>query len=73
MSGGRIADCEVYLSEDSAKWGNPVATVKLKNEPTAQNIHFKQPSTGRYLKVIIKSTHGKNDPSAAIAELGIIE
>ena len=73
QSNARIADCEVYLSDDAAQWGKPAATVKLKNESTAQAIRFEPPATGRYLKVIIKSTHAEKDPSAAIAELGIIE
>ena len=69
----RAADCEVYLSNDSAQWGSAVATVQLANEPTAQNIKFKSPASGRYLKFVIKSTHGQNNQNVSIAELGIIE
>ena len=69
----RAADCEVFLSNDPAQWGNPVAIVRLDNEPTAQNIDFQSPATGRYLKFVIKSTHNQNNPNTAVAELGIIE
>ncbi|MEI8122621.1 MAG: discoidin domain-containing protein [bacterium] len=69
----RAADCEVYLSNDPAQWGNPVATVRLENESTAQNIDFKTPASARYLKITIKSTHTPDNPNVAIAELGIIE
>ena len=72
-SGSRAADCEVYVSDNAAQWGNPVATAKLKNEATTQTIRFDAPATGRYMKVIIKSTHAKDNPNAGFAELGIIE
>ena len=73
QSGARVADCEVYISDDSAQWGKPAAIITLKNESAAQTIKFQAPTTGRYLKVIIKSTQGKHEPTAAIAELGIVE
>ena len=73
QASSRVADCEVYVSDDSNQWGDAVATVKLKNEATAQNIRFEKLGTGRYLKVIIKSTHAKDNPNAGFAELGIIE
>lgn len=73
QSTSRVADCEVYVSDDSAQWDKPAATAKLKNEAIAQTIRFDAPATGRYIKVMIKSTHAKDNPNAAIAEIGIIE
>ena len=75
--GGRVGDCEVYVSDNPDQWGNPVAVGKLKkefsNDSLPQTIRFESTATGRYMKVIIKSTQGTNHPNAAIAELRTIE
>jgi len=77
--GARVAECEVYLSNDATQWGDPVATVDLRTKTEMQSdsasrtIRFQAITTGRYLKVLIKSTQSVNDPAAAIAELGTIE
>jgi hypothetical protein len=72
MASCRPADCEIYLSQDSSNWGKPVATVKLEDSDEMQNIDFKVPASGRYLKFVVKTSQ-KKSPHTAIAELGILE
>ncbi len=72
MPGCRPAGCEVYLSADASHWSEPVATVKLDNSGDLQDIDFKTPANGRYLKFVVKSSHN-NSPHTAIAELGILQ
>ena len=70
----RTADFEVYISNDPTQWGNAIEKARLGNESATQNIKYKFPVTGRYLKLIIKSNHGPgNADLTAIAEVGTIE
>lgn len=68
----RTADCDVFLSNDLNNWGDPAATATLENSGDVQTILFKQPTSGRYLKFVAKSSHN-SDPNTAIAELDILE
>ena len=69
---GRAADCEVYLSETDSHWADPIATVTANDFRDPTEIRFKDRATGRYLKIVVKSSHNQN-PTTAIAELGILE
>jgi hypothetical protein len=73
QSSSRVADCEVYVSDDTNQWGAPAASTKLNNEATPRTVRFSAPAAGRYMKIIIKSTHTKDSPNAAFAEIGIFE
>lgn len=68
---GRIADYEVYASEDvsaiAGAWGDPVATGTFVNTATAQTASFPAQSA-RYLKLVALSEANGN-PWATVGEL----
>jgi hypothetical protein len=68
---GRIADCEVYCSDDPNAWVAPAAKVKWPNSDQLQTVVFKQPVKARYLKVVARSEVNRN-PYASIAELDVL-
>ena len=71
LANGRIAQAEVYCSNDPASWPAPVAQVKWPNTRDLQTVHFKQPVKARYLKVVALSEVNGN-PYTSIAELDIL-
>jgi len=71
VGNGRIHDCEIYLSDDTSNWGQPVATAKLSDTGELQTILFKAPASGRYLKFLAKTSFGIQ-PIIAVAELDIL-
>ncbi len=64
----------VYLGDDPNKLGPAVAEGRfdnIANNPIEQVIRFKQPASGRYLKVVfLKSADG--NPEFAAAEIGLL-
>ena len=70
--GGRMADCAIYVSEKPDQWGDPVAKSVLADTPMSQEILFQAPVSGRYLKLVTKSSH-RNNPNTVIADLDIVE
>ncbi len=71
MGTGRVRDCELYVSDDPANWGPPVATAKLEDTDKLQTISLPSVRAGRYLKFMAKSTI-KGEPYIAAAEFDIL-
>ena len=69
---GRAASIDVYVSDSRTQWGEPAISATLHDEPELEEVLFKTPVTGRYLKVVIKSSQRQN-PHTAIAELDVLE
>lgn len=67
---GRIADYEVYVSQDGKNWGKAVAGGTFAPGKASQTVKF-EPRKARYLKLVGGSAHGK-ETKAAIAELKVI-
>jgi beta-galactosidase len=70
-SNGRIADCEIYCSNDPASWSEPAAKVKWPNTTLLQTVRFNQPVKARYVKLVARS-EVNGGPYAAIAELDVL-
>jgi hypothetical protein len=71
MANARVAEAEVYCSNNLTAWGAPAAKVKFRNTDDLQTVRFKQPIEARYLKFVIGSeVHGQ--PFAAVAEFDIL-
>ena len=70
-SNGRIADCEIYCSNDPNAWTAPAAKVKWRNTDQLQTVNFNQPVKARYLKIVARSEVNRN-PYASIAELDVL-
>jgi hypothetical protein len=71
MANGRIAQCEVYCSNDPQSWAAPVAKAKWPDTSALQTLEFAMPAKARYLKVVARSEVNGN-PFAAIAEVDIV-
>jgi hypothetical protein len=71
MANGRIAEAEIYCSDDPKQWGQPVAKPRWPNTDQLQTVVFKKPAKARYLKLVAKSEVNRN-PFTAIAELDVI-
>jgi len=72
LAAGRVADCEVYASNDPKSWGDAAATVRWENNDQWQTLSFKKPVKARYLKLLIKS-EVNDHPFSSIAELDIVQ
>lgn len=68
---GRIAECEVYYTDDVKDWGQPVAKTTLSDSADEQTILFQKPVAGRYLRLKILSAHQAN-PFISLGKLDII-
>ncbi|MBB3698340.1 discoidin domain-containing protein [Flammeovirga yaeyamensis] len=78
---GAIGDYEVYISNSSSEWGDPVAKGTLvwgdnlvENYKILQKIILDEPATGRYMKLVALS-EAQNDPDipfTAAAEFYIV-
>lgn len=71
MRNGRVANYEFYVSSSSTVWGAPVASGTLLDNSEPQQIDLPSRPEGRYLRLIISSTHD-NQGFASVAEIGII-
>jgi hypothetical protein len=71
MTNGRIAGYEFYVSEDGQTWGEPAAKGTWKNAAAEQQVMFKTPRKGRYLRLVALS-EVKGQPFAAVAEFDVI-
>jgi hypothetical protein len=71
MANGRIAEAEVFVSNDPKSWGTPVAQAKWRDTGEPQTVAFPQPVRARYLKLVVKSEVNRN-AFAAVAELDVI-
>ena len=70
-SNGRIADYDLYLSNDPDNFGAPVKTGTLADEGTQQRIELAAPQSARYLKIVVKSERS-GQSLATLAELNIV-
>ena len=68
---GRIAECEIYCSNEPNAWAAPTAKVKWPDTDQLQTVRFKQPVKARYLKVVARSEVNRK-PYASIAELDVL-
>ncbi len=65
---GRVADYEIYLSNNGEEWGEPVAKGRFKNATDIQKVQFDQPQKARFIKFIsLKEVN--NRKWAAVGEL----
>jgi len=71
MKNGWISKYEIYLTDDPADWGQPVAKGALKPDKTAKTIPFKTPVKARFLR-FVAADGINNQIFASIAELDII-
>ena len=68
---GRIADYELYLSENANDFGAPVMTGTLPDEGTLQTLALPAPQRARYLKIVVKSERS-GQSLASLAELSVV-
>ena len=68
---GRIAEGEIYCSQDPKTWPGLAAKAKWPNTDQRQKLDFEQPVKVRYLKVVSRS-EVSGFPFASIAELDIL-
>jgi glucose/arabinose dehydrogenase len=66
---GRIGQYEIYVSNDPAAWGTPVATGTFPNSAAQQVVAF-TPRFGRYVRLRALSAIG-GGPWTAVAELNV--
>jgi len=68
---GRIADYELFISEDQLDWGDPVSTGTFVNTAAPQTIDFPQGVIGRYFRLRALSEVNGN-PWASAAEFSLV-
>ena len=49
---GRIKEYELYISEDTLDWGEPVSTGEFENTAAPQTITFEESIVGRYFRLV---------------------
>jgi beta-galactosidase len=54
-SNGRIADFDLYLSNDPNNFGAPVLSGQVPDQSTVQTLSLPAPKTARFLKIVVKS------------------
>lgn len=67
-------DYELYLGNDLANLGKPVLNdrfYEMLDNPIQQTFHFKNPVTGRYLKLVFKTSCAKL-PDISAADIGLL-
>lgn len=71
MQNGWISEYEIYVSDDSVAWGNPIHRGNPARNNDRSTISFRKPAQGRYVRfVAIKGIDGQK--FASIAELDIV-
>ena len=68
---GRVADFEVYVSNDPKKWGEPAAKGTFSAGNAVKKILFDKPTKGRYLRFRSLSEQS-GQPYASCAELDVV-
>ncbi len=66
---GRILAYHIYISQDGAEWGAPVAIGTFSNSSTEQRVAF-PPKTGQFVRLVALTTVN-NNPTAAMAEINL--
>lgn len=69
--GGRVGEYALYLSDDGADWGAPVAEGQWPDSPDEQRIVFPEPVRARYLRFVAK-TEVHTWTYVSVAELDVI-
>jgi len=65
---GRVAEYEIYLSQDGEKWGKPVDAGKFENSKQTQRVQFQKKQETKFIKFVsLKEVN--NRKWAAVAEL----
>jgi photosystem II stability/assembly factor-like uncharacterized protein len=62
---GRIKAYELYISDDSLNWGEPVATGNFVNTSAPQTVVFDSLETGRFMRIVALSEVNGNDWASA--------
>lgn len=65
----RVAEVQIYLSEDGTSWGEPAATVRMENSDLTQESAFAEPIQGRFMKVVCTKPMTEGERYAALAEV----
>jgi len=68
---GRITEYELYISEDSLDWGDPVSTGEFENTAAPQTIIFNTSIIGKYIRLVGLSEVNGN-PWSSAAELSVV-
>jgi hypothetical protein len=68
---GWIKDYAIYLSDDAANWGEPVAKGALPRRDSPNIITLKTPARGRFVRFVALSGFD-GQPYAAVAELAVL-
>jgi hypothetical protein len=71
MENGRVAQAEIFCSNDPKAWGDAVAKPKFRSSGSVSTVQFKQPVKARYLK-FVATAEVRQNPFAAVAELDVI-
>ena len=72
MSNGRIAEYQIYASDDAKSWGAAVARGRWTDTATKQEVRFTAPVATRFLKLAAAS-EVNGHAWAAVAELDVIQ
>ncbi|MCF7973260.1 MAG: discoidin domain-containing protein [Phycisphaerae bacterium] len=71
MANGRVGAYEIYVSQASDQWGEPVVRGQWPNSTDWQEVRFSRPVSARYVKVVaLREVRGQ--PYTAIAELEVL-
>nr|NQU92303.1 discoidin domain-containing protein [Bacteroidota bacterium] len=68
---GRIREYELYITEDTLDWGNPVNTGEFENTAAPQTITFEEPPIGQYFRLLALSEVNGNAWASA-AEFSVV-
>lgn len=69
MANGRIADYEIYTSDDGQDWQRAAAG-RWPNHAAVQTVRFEKPVAARYLKLVaLSEVNGNGFTSAAEIDL----
>lgn len=68
---GRIREYELYISEDTLDWGDPVSTGEFENTAAPQSIEFETGVNGRYFRLVGLSEVNGN-PWSSAAEFSVV-
>ncbi len=72
MTNGRVADFEIYLSDNGQDWGQPAAKGTLANTKEEQKIELQSSRTARFIRFVALS-EVEGNPWASVAELDLIK
>ena len=72
MENGRIADYELYLSDDGINWGDPVSKGRFRNSSDQQVVKLAHAQTTEFVKLVaLSEVNGR--PFSSVAELSVVE